>query len=131
MFASVGWNELHRNPGKDSLLVWPDDSSDLARGWQFLLLRVDSVEGIQILQAGSCTEQHNRIVGIEEAGVAELAIGRECGRPFGSREYTFDTRPMPYGIGDFFFRYRNRNPTALAKDIEDDVITIRLRHAQP
>src|SRR5215469_3476791 len=84
-------------------LGWTDDSCDLARSGQFFLLLIASIESIQILQAASGVEQHDCGVGIEKAGVAQLAIRRERGRTFRSCEYAFNACPMSYSIGDFFF----------------------------
>src|SRR5438093_10589149 len=88
-----------------------------------------SIDYIEVLQTRAGIKQNYLIYFTKKSVGAQFPVsGQRCGA-FRSRKDCFNTSPLPQRVHNFFICYCKRNPAALLKDIENQVIAIRFLYA--
>jgi hypothetical protein len=117
-------------PRVTPFLVWPDDSRDRAGRWcrrRFSILRV---ENIQIFQARTSVEEHDRIVDAEETAGQQLLVGNQRRRSFGSGENAFYLGPVAGGMENFGVCGGESKASALFQNVENQIVAVGFGDAQ-
>src|SRR5271155_644328 len=133
IFRVPGRQRSLRTPAaSESSLERPDNPANIARGRR-CNLRLFSLgfKHIQILVSRPRIEKYNFVFRREETTCEQFLISNQRRRPLWGRENTFNAGPVSSGCQNFFVGRGDRGATTLFQYLENQVVPIRFRHAQP